>query len=69
MDITAALTTRGELPPSEGYVSQPGTSMASPHVAGAAALVLQRHPDWSGAGLKALLTGSAKPNPLLNAHQ
>ncbi|MGP4009274.1 S8 family peptidase [Streptomyces sp. 4N124] len=69
VDITAALTTQGEQPPGEGYVAQSGTSMASPHVAGAAALVLQQHPDWSGARLKALLTGSAKPNPLLNAHQ
>ncbi|MFF3328006.1 S8 family serine peptidase [Streptomyces sp. NPDC002888] len=69
VDITAALTTQGEQPPGEGYVSQSGTSMASPHVAGAAALVLQQHPDWSGARLKSLLTGSAKPNPLLNAHQ
>ncbi|WP_189781218.1 S8 family peptidase [Streptomyces capitiformicae] len=69
VDITAALTTQSDVPSSEGYVSQSGTSMASPHVAGAAALVLQQHPDWSGARLKALLTGSAKPNPLLNAHQ
>lgn len=69
VDITAALTTQSDAPPSEGYVSQSGTSMASPHVAGAAALVLQQHPGWSGARLKALLTGSAEPNPLLNAHQ
>lgn len=69
VDITAALTTQSEEPSSEGYISQSGTSMASPHVAGAAALVLQQHPGWSGARLKALLTGSAKPNPLLNAHQ
>ncbi|KOG29635.1 hypothetical protein AQJ84_38990 [Streptomyces resistomycificus] len=69
VDITAALTTQSEQPSSEGYVSQSGTSMAAPHVAGAAALVLQQHPDWNGARLKALLTGSAKPNPLLNAHQ
>jgi hypothetical protein len=69
VDITAALTTQSELPPSEDYVPLSGTSMATPHVAGAAALVLQQHPDWSGARLKALLTGSAKPNPLLNAHQ
>ncbi|MFJ7072181.1 S8 family peptidase [Streptomyces sp. NPDC098781] len=69
VDITAALTTQGAEPPSDDYVSMSGTSMATPHVAGAAALVLQQHPDWSGARLKALLTGSAKPNPLLNAHQ
>ncbi|WP_369270358.1 S8 family serine peptidase [Streptomyces sp. R11] len=69
VDITAALTTQGEQPPSEDYVPNSGTSMATPHVAGAAALVLQQHPDWSGARLKGLLTGSATPNPQLNAHQ
>ncbi|MEU9954426.1 S8 family serine peptidase [Streptomyces sp. NPDC050982] len=69
VDITAALSTQSSVPPTEDYVSNSGTSMATPHVAGAAALVLQQHPDWSGARLKALLTGSAKPNPLLNAHQ
>ncbi|WP_371661902.1 S8 family serine peptidase [Streptomyces sp. NBC_00280] len=68
-DITAALTTQSGEPSGEGYTSMSGTSMAAPHVAGAAALVLQQHPDWTGARLKALLTGSAKPNPLLNAHQ
>ncbi|MFG1679637.1 S8 family serine peptidase [Nonomuraea sp. NPDC049269] len=38
-----------------------GTSMASPHVAGAAAILAQRHPDWTGAQLKAALIGSAAP--------
>ncbi|MGH3241145.1 MAG: S8 family serine peptidase [Spirillospora sp.] len=37
-----------------------GTSMASPHVAGAAALVKQAHPDASSAWVRAALTGSAK---------
>ncbi|MFJ8630876.1 S8 family peptidase [Streptomyces sp. NPDC093568] len=69
VDITAARTTQSEEPSGEDYIAQSGTSMASPHVAGAAALVLQQHPDWSGARLKALLTGSATPNPRLNAHQ
>ncbi|MFD1535701.1 S8 family serine peptidase [Nonomuraea guangzhouensis] len=43
------------------YVTHSGTSMAAPHVAGAAAILAQRHPDWSGAQLKAALIGSAAP--------
>ena len=38
-----------------------GTSMASPHVAGAAAVLLQRHPGWTVAQIKSALvsTGNA----------
>ncbi|MCX5193660.1 S8 family serine peptidase [Streptomyces sp. NBC_00249] len=41
------------------YQSMSGTSMATPHVAGAAAVLKQRHPDWTGQQLKAALVGSA----------
>ena len=43
------------------YLQLSGTSMATPHVTGAAALLAQQHPDWTGAQLKAALVGSAEP--------
>ncbi|MFE5911088.1 S8 family serine peptidase [Streptomyces wedmorensis] len=41
------------------YQSMSGTSMAAPHVAGAAAIVKQRHPDWTARQVKAALVSSA----------
>lgn len=38
-----------------------GTSMASPHVAGAAALVLQDHSQWTAADVSAALASSTDP--------
>ncbi|MET8942074.1 S8 family serine peptidase [Streptomyces sp. NPDC004542] len=67
VDITAAaapgsvIDTDPEVPhPAPGYLTISGTSMATPHVAGAAAILKQEHPDWGFAELKAALTGSAK---------
>ncbi|MBL4912472.1 S8 family serine peptidase [Shewanella schlegeliana] len=43
-----------------------GTSMASPHVAGAAALMTQLHPEWSANDIKTALTSTAKMDGILD---
>lgn len=66
VDITAAASPGsvidkevGQSP--AGYLTISGTSMATPHVAGAAALLKQQHPDWKYTELKGALTASTKP--------
>jgi subtilisin family serine protease len=44
-----------------GWDSFSGTSMASPHVAGGAALLLQRHPTWTPAQVKSALVLTGRP--------
>jgi minor extracellular serine protease Vpr len=43
-----------------GYGAKQGTSMASPHVAGAAALLLDAHPDWNVDDVKAALMNTTE---------
>jgi len=49
-----------------GYASYNGTSMATPHVTGAAALYASSHPGATAADIKAAILGSAVPTPSLN---
>ncbi|MDH6215487.1 S8 family serine peptidase [Streptomyces pseudovenezuelae] len=58
VDILAA---RSQLIDGSGYyTSMSGTSMATPHVAGVAALLAQEHPDWTGAQLKDALMSTSE---------
>ncbi|MDG4824873.1 S8 family serine peptidase [Asanoa sp. WMMD1127] len=65
VDIVAARaagTTMGN-PVDARYTAASGTSMATPHVAGAAAILAQEHPDWTGARLKDALVSTARTAP------
>ncbi|MFS8498547.1 MAG: S8 family serine peptidase [Micromonosporaceae bacterium] len=48
-------------PVDDHYTRATGTSMAAPHVAGAAALLAQAHPDWTWQELKDALVSTARP--------
>ncbi|MET8468628.1 S8 family serine peptidase [Streptomyces sp. NPDC006422] len=58
VDILAA---RSSLADGSGsYTTMSGTSMATPHVAGVAALLAQAHPDWTADRLKSALMSTSK---------
>lgn len=48
------------------YELMQGTSMASPHVTGAGALLTALHPDWSPSQIRSALALSADPETLVN---
>jgi subtilisin family serine protease len=52
--------------PNGGYGTLSGTSMASPHVAGAAALLLSHRPGWTYGQLRETLLQTARPISALN---
>ena len=47
--------------PRGSYATLSGTSMAAPHVSGAVALLLQRHPTWTPAQVKSALALTGDP--------
>ncbi|HTJ39805.1 MAG TPA: S8 family serine peptidase [Dactylosporangium sp.] len=69
VDILAAKATRTGGNDADGwYTTMSGTSMATPHVAGAAAILAQQHPDWPAARLKDALMSTSKALPGLDAY-
>jgi subtilisin family serine protease len=71
VNIVAAKAKNGRIgtPVGDGHVALSGTSMAAPHVAGAAAILAGQHSDWRASDLKAALMNSAKPNPALSIYE
>lgn len=68
VDIEAAASQ--SVPGIEGmYQSMSGTSMATPHVAGAAAILKQRHPEWSGQRIKDALMSSSVRLPAYTPYE
>ncbi|MDX2538175.1 S8 family serine peptidase [Streptomyces scabiei] len=55
--------------PNPRYEQASGTSMATPHVTGAVALLAQAHPTWKAADFKRVLTSSAHGLKNLTAFQ
>ncbi|WP_162641222.1 S8 family peptidase [Streptosporangium sp. 'caverna'] len=70
VDIIAARAagTSAGFPVDDSYTAMSGTSMATPHVTGAAAIVAGRHPDWKADQIKAALMASTAPGYELGAY-
>ncbi len=57
----------GDLYSPNGYTAASGTSFSSPMVAGAAALVKQKHPQWTAAQIKSALVNTTVANVLTDS--
>ncbi|WP_423462349.1 S8 family peptidase [Promicromonospora sp. MS192] len=67
VDVLAA---RSQLVRGSGmYTTMSGTSMATPHVAGTAALVAAAHPDWTAEQIKEAIVSTAVPTPAYTAYE
>ncbi|MEH1058303.1 S8 family serine peptidase [Micromonospora sp. CPCC 206171] len=70
--IVAARSSTSDLWPNDEnpqYASLNGTSMAAPHVAGAAAILAQQHPDWTPERIKSTLMAAAQPNAGIGVYE
>lgn len=56
-------------PVDEFHTRLSGTSMATPHVTGAIAVLAQKYPSWTAADLKAAIAGNATPDASNNPYQ
>jgi subtilisin family serine protease len=72
-DVSAPGVAVASAAPGGAFAENTGTSMSAPHVAGAAALLRQRHPTWTPVEIKSALVltgvpvrngGTAEVNPL-----
>ncbi len=72
VNIIAARAPDGVFPPEPSnpqYTRLSGTSMATPHTAGAAALLRQKYPAWKPDAVKAALVSTAMPRPENTVYQ
>ena len=61
VNVVSTVPTSGtRLSSSTGYMALSGTSMATPHVSGVTALLVQLHPDWTPEQVKSAIVSGSK---------